>query len=111
MRSDELPEDSRPFAFRLERSPTEVTVWASGELDLAASEELRAVLVAAATSYRRVVLDGGTVEFIDGACLGAIVAARKEAGPGVDLILRSPSPIVSRVLRLTGLYESLQIEP
>ena len=41
----------------------------------------------------------------------AIVAARKEAGPGVDLILRSPSPIVSRVLRLTGLYESLQIEP
>lgn len=85
-------------------------MWASGELDLAASEELRAVLVAAATRHRRVVFDVGEVEFIDGACLGAIVAAKKEAGPEVDLILRRPTHIVSRLLRLTGLYESLQIE-
>jgi anti-anti-sigma factor len=111
VRRHEVPEDARPYAFRLERSPAEVTVWASGELDLAASEELRAVLVAAASRHRRVVFDVGEVEFIDGACLGAIVAAKKEAGPEVDLILRRPTHIVNRVLRLTGLYESLQIEP
>lgn len=67
-----------------------------------ASAELRAVLV--------VVFDVGEVEFIDRAFLGAIVAAKREAGPDVDLILRRPTHIVSRVLRLTGLYESLQIE-
>lgn len=110
MRRDEVPENARPYAFRLERSPGHVTVWASGELDLAASEELRAAIVAAATRHRRVVVDVSEVEFIDGACLGAIVAAKKEAGPEVELILRRPTKIVTRVLRISGMYESLRIE-
>ena len=109
MRGDEVPEDTRPYAIRLEGLPSGATVWARGELDLAASEELRAALVAAGTHHGRVILDLSEVQLMDGACLGAIVAARKEAGPDIDIVLRKPTRIVARVLRLTGLEGSFEI--
>ena len=109
MRRDEVAEHTAPYGFRLERSSNGATVWATGQLDLAASEDLRTALVAAGRHYGRVILDLSETEFIDGTCLGAIVAARKETGPEIDIVLRRPTPIVARLLRLTGLDERFEV--
>lgn len=101
--------DVAGFAVRLEESPAGAVVWARGELDLAAAGILRRTLVEAA-AHGRVVLDLTDVAFVDGSALGAIVAARKEAGDDAEIVLRHPKAVVSRVLRLTALDESFPVE-
>lgn len=98
-----------PFGLRLEEAGAGVTVWASGELDLAAAETLRATLEDAA---RRgpVVLDLTEVVFADGSALGGVVAARKDAGDDARIVLRNPNALVTRLLRLTQLDQSFPIE-
>lgn len=98
------------FALRVEPSEESATVWASGELDLAANSALRQALREAAEFSPVVVLDLREVEFVDGSTLGAIVAAQKELPEEGRIVLRHPNRVVMRVLELTQLDKAFEIE-
>ena len=58
-----------------------------------------------------VILDLGGVTFLDSTGLQSLLRARDEArGRGEELVLRRPSPAVSRVLDVTGMWETFVIE-
>ena len=83
----------------------DVTVEASGELDLASAHHLRSALVHAATGTvaARVVVDLGGVVFMDSA--GAKVLATMAevlAADGRELVLCRATPAVERVLAVAG---------
>lgn len=81
----------------------------SGELDLAVSNRLRLGLRELGRGMRPVRLDLSALDFIDCSGVGAIVGALAEARRGrweleVD---RAVSPIVDRVIALTGVAADL----
>ena len=78
-----------------------------GELDVATAPILAEVLTTAMDGgARRLILDLVELGFIDAAGLGVIVGAvtRLQAGGG-SLTIRSPSPMVRRILDITGLAD------
>jgi anti-sigma B factor antagonist len=82
----------------------------TGELDVTAVPLLRAQLRGiAAARPRRLVIDAAGVSFIDCAAARTLVAVRRCLPRGQRLVIRSPSPIVALVLRLTGLAELCEI--
>jgi anti-sigma B factor antagonist/stage II sporulation protein AA (anti-sigma F factor antagonist) len=74
----------------------------SGELDLASSDRLSALL--AELSDRTVVVDLAGLTFIDSSGIAALVAAKDRLqSAGRELVLTRPQPNVDRVLEMTGL--------
>jgi len=63
------------------------------------------------TAQGRVVLDLGSVNFLDSSGLGAVVAARKFLADGVALELAGLTPAVERVFRLTRMDSVFTIHP
>jgi anti-sigma B factor antagonist len=58
-----------------------------------------------------VVLDVGGVTFLDSTGLQSLLRARDQArGRGDELVLRRPSPAVSRVLDVTDMWETFVVE-
>jgi anti-sigma B factor antagonist len=84
-----------------------------GEIDLTTaplfeSEGLRLI---AEHGARRIVCELGGVSFLDSTGLCALLAIRKQAqSTGCGLVLRAPSPAVMRVLEVTKLTGSFEIE-
>lgn len=90
-----------------------VTVVVAGEVDLATRDRLAAVLTRALTELRpaRLVVDLARVPFMDAAGLGVLMAARRRAErTGVGLAVAHPSPMITLLLRLTGLLALLDQE-
>jgi anti-sigma B factor antagonist len=86
-------------------------VRARGEIDIYTGPALRDVLrdvVAAGPS--QVVIDMAEVSFIDSSGLSVIIGAYKRAqDSGIDLVLRSPTARVVRLLEMTGLNRALTV--
>ncbi len=88
-----------------------VVVHVDGEVDLAAVEELRAAIdEARATPGAEVIeLDLSGVTFIDSSGIGAIVmASRAAADANQSMRIGARSPVVERVLEVSGLEEALR---
>ncbi|MGV9556955.1 anti-sigma factor antagonist [Streptomyces sp. NPDC003401] len=81
-----------------------VAVEIRGELDLDATEQLEHALRAAlAGAARAVDLDLGAVEFCDCAVLNVLLELRERGlSQGKEVVIRSASPVVERLLELTG---------
>lgn len=80
----------------------------SGELDLAARDQLRDRLLSAAVSETVVEVDCANVTFLDSTAIGALIAAKKrsvELGHTFGIV--NASERVLRVLRITGLEDVL----
>lgn len=94
-----------------EDGPTAV-VRVFGEVDLVSAPELHEEIVnASGTSAAQVVVDMTAVQFIDAAGIGALVgAAEVVQRQGGNLLLRRPSPAVSRLLEVLILDGALPIE-
>jgi anti-anti-sigma factor len=76
----------------------------SGELDLASSDRLAALL--AELSDATVVVDLADLTFIDSSGIAALVAAKDRLeSAGRELVLTRPQPNVDRVLEMTGLEQ------
>ena len=76
----------------------------SGELDLASSDQLGALL--SELSDQTVVVDLAELTFIDSSGIAALVAAKDRLqSTGRDLVLTRPQRNVDRVLEMTGLEE------
>lgn len=114
-RPDREPPRTRERSSPFESDPTEdgeQVVTVSGELDAFSAPRLREHLEQVARAgHRRVVLDLDDVLFVDSSGLGALVDASKRLREaGGDLVLRSPTPAVAKVLEVTGISQVLRVE-
>jgi anti-sigma B factor antagonist len=82
-------------------------VYLSGELDLTNAGQLSAAIDAALGSYPgRLVLDASGLTFIDSSGIVLLVSATQRVQ---EVQVRDPSPIVRRLIELTGLSKVLRI--
>jgi anti-sigma B factor antagonist len=75
-----------------------------GDLDIATAPLLRSVLDMVCSGRARALdLDLSAVSFLDAYALATLITARRRlSARGAEIVLRDPSPIVRRVLELTG---------
>jgi len=85
------------------------TVTLAGELDLDGVESVQAALERfVAGNVRDVAVDMAGLTFLDSSGLRAVLQARERlGGAGVDLRVERPSPVVRRVLDMTGTADLL----
>lgn len=81
----------------------------SGELDMVSVERVRSVVEGALTAEDdRLAFDVSELEFMDSSGIALLVSAAKRAR---QVELRHPTPIVRRLIELTGLTELLLMVP
>jgi|SRR5690348_5649284 len=100
------PSEIAAFSFAVVRvDPSRASLAAAGELDLAARDDLAALLAAEEAVGRTFIrLDLSKVTFMDCSCLGTLVAAHcRLLNRGGQLILTDVSGPVTRLLRATEL--------
>jgi anti-anti-sigma factor len=86
-----------------------LVVRVTGEVDMSNAGKVRDVVDrVTGTGVDRLIFDLGGLEFIDSSGLAVLLAAAQKV-PSVQL--RNPSPIVRRVVEVTGLSETLPTEP
>lgn len=79
-------------------------VYAQGDIDVETSRSMQAALADALQRSACVIVDLGEVGFVDSSGLSALVWGHRGAnGAGGSLRVRGASPIVRRVLDITGL--------
>jgi anti-anti-sigma factor len=100
------------YSLRLDSDPAGdgSVLWARGELDLAAAGALRETLSQAARLDAPIVIDCTDVEFLDGAAIGAIIAACKEARTTCPITFRHPNRLIRRVLHISELDHVFDIQ-
>jgi anti-sigma B factor antagonist len=92
-----------------EEGPGAIVVRITGEVDMSNADVLRETIdPIAASDVGRLIFDLGGLEFIDSSGLTVLLAAAQKV-PHVQL--RDPSPIVRRIIEVTGLAEVLPTEP
>lgn len=100
---------------QVSRSGSSATVTLTGELDLATAGELRrrvADLVVGQSPPDVLVLDLAGLTFVDAAGISALLSAQRAVTAyGGQLVLRSPSRLVRRVVRVLDLERVLPVEP
>ena len=83
-----------------------------GEIDLANADDLGAVLDAVIDrGPRQVIVDLSQVSFLDARGIGVLAAGAARIGPAGRLSAQGARPIVSRVIAVTGLDQSIDVEP
>lgn len=84
----------------------------SGDVDLSSVGVLWDVAAGAlAGRPQRLVVDMSAVTFLNSSVLGTLIRVQSAAAEkGIDVVLRRPTPIVQRLLRLSGLEAVLTIE-
>jgi anti-sigma B factor antagonist len=83
----------------------------AGEIDIATSSRLRQQLEVLLLSGRAVTVDMSNVEFIDASGIGVLLDAASQAtAAGIEIMLRSPSRRVLRVMELLELDGLLPVE-
>jgi anti-sigma B factor antagonist len=81
----------------------------SGELDLTNAEHVRSVISDSLSGQTaRLVFDMSGVEFMDSSGIALLASAIQKAR---EVELRNPTPIVRRLVELTGLAGILRITP
>lgn len=104
--------ESATLATRIEVAPDgRALVSAEGDIDLATAGILRDALARALENSASLVVDLGSVGFIDSSGLNALVwghwQAQKEGG---ELRLRRPSPMLRRLMEITALDSLLLVD-
>ncbi|MBV8161264.1 MAG: STAS domain-containing protein [Acidimicrobiia bacterium] len=107
-----MPDGSRNLRIEVADTTSPTTVVLAGELDLATAGRVREALIAISNSgEHRVVVDMTNVTFIDSTGLAALVGPLKRfRSMNGQIVLRSPTPGVYKLLTLTGLTRVFTIE-
>ena len=102
----------RDFEMATDEQGSDAVVHLKGEVDMDTSPLVRGELTRLRQAgVTRVVVDLAGVRFFDSTAIGAVVTAFKRfRAEGADLVLRSPSRGVAKVLATTGLDEVLTVE-
>lgn len=105
-----VPDDFRITVAAESNGVTVLTV--SGELDIATADTLQSRTRRTLAEGYDVVIDLAGVTFFDCSGLRALIVARHVAAQfGARLRLRAPSPAVERILQVTGVRDSFDVEP
>jgi anti-anti-sigma factor len=92
----------------LDQSGAQVVVL-SGELDSSSAASLQERMAAIPPpSAQRLIFDLAGLRFMDSAGIAVLLGAAEKAS---SVSLRNPSPIIRRVLEITGLSNVFSIEP
>jgi len=107
-----VPDRGRNLRIEVANTTSPTTVVLSGEIDLATAGRLRAALIAISHSgEHNVVIDMTNVTFMDSTGLSALVGPLKRfRSMDGQIVLRSPSKSVRKVLEITGLTRVFTIE-
>lgn len=98
------------FVVSVDADDGATVVKVSGDLDCFSSPRLRAVLVELADGPRTVILDVADTDFIDSTGLGVVVGGlNRFRQQGGDMVLRSPSPMATRLFEVTGVIKLLKV--
>ena len=103
--------DRPELSISVQRSPSEVVVNLSGEIDLSSAPRLSGLVTdLLAEGPPRVVLDMSGVTFCDSQGLGTLVVLSRKAGLAQScLVLTNVGDFLLRVLDITGLRPALMI--
>jgi anti-sigma B factor antagonist len=92
-----------------------VRIAAAGEIDMATTPQLKAVLLAAIEQPippRDVRIDLAEVTFMDASGIGVLISGREAARcRGLGFTVQNPQGVVLRVLEILGLTEKLTLAP
>jgi len=105
---------AKPYSVWVSRRDGTTTISLTGEIDMAAGPEVRAVVTDSILGDRplRLVLDLVGTTFIDSAGANALVLARNAARlVGAELEVAPPAPHLNRVLELAGVLSDHPLEP
>jgi anti-sigma B factor antagonist len=80
----------------------------SGELDLSNAVQVKAAIEAAVAGKQRLILELGELEYMDSSGVALLASAAQQIR---EIQVRGPSPIVRRLIELTGLDQVLRITP
>lgn len=96
------------FSVSVRAAEDATVVEVHGDLDCYTAPKLRTVLEEMADRPRRVILDVGSIDFIDSTGLGVLVGGVKRfRQQGGDMVLRSPNARTARLFEVTGVSELL----
>lgn len=99
---------SGPLSLQVESGAGPKTLRLRGELDLATADIVRDALHDALAGGGEIVVDLSQLAFIDSTGIAILIAAMAE-GDGLVRFVPSQAPAVTRVLRLTGVEERMQL--
>ncbi|HET9732086.1 MAG TPA: anti-sigma factor antagonist [Acidimicrobiales bacterium] len=95
---------------RVELTPGQALVGVSGEIDLVTAPDLAAVLDAViGRGHQRVALDLSEIAFLDAQGLRVILEAHERLRPHGRLTISGTTPIVRRLMEVTGLDRTLDV--
>jgi anti-sigma B factor antagonist len=98
-------------SFERRESHGNITLVATGEIDMANAETLLQELIAAAAeAHSPALVDLSAVTFLDSSGVNALIEAhRRLEGTDVCLVLIHPSPPCRRVFEMTGIDQLFEI--
>lgn len=93
-------------------TPSEPVICVGGELDIASAPQVREHFIRCLDGgARRVIVDCAELTFVCAAGLSLLVeTANALDGQGGEVVLRSPSPFVMRLLEITGVEARVRLE-
>ena len=104
--------DGSEFSVTLEVVDDEQVIVVSGEVDLSVTDRLWGCMAVAIAAGGPVVLDLQQVTFIDSSGLNLLGRAHHDLGDRPELVVvRRPSPQVSRVLEMSGVGAYVTVVP
>ncbi|MFI5889597.1 STAS domain-containing protein [Actinoplanes sp. NPDC051513] len=87
-----------------------VVVVLAGELDMTGADGLLDLLRAQVRAHATVEVDAAGVTFIDSSAVGSLITGYRAASErGGRLMVANPSPVVRRVLSVTGVLDALTL--
>ena len=107
-----MPEGGRSLRIEVANTTSPTTVVLTGEIDIATAGRVRDALIAISRGgEKKVVVDMTNVTFMDSTGLAALVGPLKRfRSMNGEIVLRSPTRGVKKVLELSGLTRVFSIE-
>lgn len=97
--------------FNVHHSDGEVVVAAVGEIDALSAPQFAVVVHDLATTASELAIDFSAVTFMDSSGLSVLASAISERGDGSRVRVRGASPMVRRLLTMSGIDTLLAIDP
>jgi anti-sigma B factor antagonist len=100
----------QPLSLTVVPDPGGITIFATGDIDLAARPTVDGALADLSDDGRNLIIDLDGVTFMDSTGLALLVDFHNQRERrGATLTVRSPPPIVRRILELTAVDQILRI--
>jgi anti-sigma B factor antagonist len=108
--SDESPGSPGEWRTPFSAESRDGALVVAGEIDTATAPAFEAAMADHLLDHGGLVVDLAAVSFMDSTGLSALVEAQRRA-EGERIVLRGASPMIRRLLEITGLHDVFELEP